>query len=91
MTSLVSVALLPLVMGFGYEMIRLAGRHDNWFTRVISAPGMWLQRITVLEPTDDMIECAIAAFNEVLPENEKPVVEESAQTEEQTPSDSESV
>lgn len=85
------VALLPLVMGFGYEMIRLAGRHDNWFTRVISAPGMWLQRITVLEPTDDMIECAIAAFNEVLPENEKPVVEESAQTEEQTPSDSESV
>lgn len=83
------VLLLPLVMGFGYEMIRLAGRHDNWFTRVISAPGMWLQRITVLEPTDDMIECAIAAFNEVLPENEKPVSEEPVQTEEQAPSDSE--
>jgi uncharacterized protein YqhQ len=84
------VILLPLVMGFGYEMIRLAGRHDNWFTRVISAPGMWLQRITVLEPTDDMIECAIAAFNEVLPENEKPVGEAPAQTEEQAPSDTES-
>ena len=83
------VVLLPLVMGFGYEMIRLAGRHDNWFTRVISAPGMWLQRITVLEPTDDMIECAIAAFNEVLPENEKPVAETTEQPKEQTTSDTE--
>lgn len=83
------IVLLPLVMGFGYEMIRLAGRHDNWFTRVISAPGMWLQRITVLEPTDDMIECAIAAFNEVLPENEKLVAEPTEQTEEQTSSDAE--
>ena len=65
--SLVKLLMLPLVMGIGYELIKLAGRHDNLFTRIISAPGMWLQRITVLEPDDDMIECAIAAFREVIP------------------------
>ena len=47
---------------FGYK-------HENAFTRFISAPGLWLQRVTVLEPTDDMIECAIAAFVEVIPED----------------------
>ena len=67
--SLVKILLLPLVMGLGYELIKLAGRHDNLFTRIISAPGMWLQHVTVLEPTDDMIECAIAAFEEVIPKD----------------------
>lgn len=62
--------LLPLTMGLGYELIKLAGRHDNLFTRIISAPGLWLQRITVLEPDDDMIECAITAFQEVTPKDE---------------------
>jgi uncharacterized protein YqhQ len=68
--SAIKILLLPLTMGIGYELIKLAGRHDNLFTRIISAPGMWLQRITVLEPTDDMIECAITAFVEVIPEDE---------------------
>ena len=68
--SAVKLLLLPLIMGIGYELIKLAGRHDNWFTRVISAPGKWMQRVTVFEPTDDMIECAIAAFREVIPEND---------------------
>ncbi len=67
--SLIKIALLPLTMGIGYELIKLAGRHQNLFTRIISAPGMWLQHITVLEPTDDMIECAIKAFAEVIPED----------------------
>ena len=66
---LVKLLLLPITMGVGYELIKLAGRHDNLFTRIISAPGLWLQRITVLEPTDDMIECAITAFVEVIPED----------------------
>ncbi len=66
----IKLALLPLVMGIGYELLKLAGRHDNLFTRIISAPGMWLQRITVREPTDDMIECAVKAFIAVLPEDE---------------------
>ena len=68
--SIIKILLLPLTMGVGYELIRLAGKHDNLFTRIISAPGMWLQRLTVFEPTDDMIECAITAFVEVIPENE---------------------
>lgn len=67
--SLIKIALLPLTMGLGYEFIKLAGKHDNAVTRVLSAPGLWMQRITVLEPTDDMIECAIAAVNEVIPED----------------------
>ena len=67
---LIRLLLLPLVMGIGYELIKFAGRHDNLFTRIISAPGMWLQHITVLEPTDDMIECAITAFREVIPNDD---------------------
>ena len=67
---LIKLLLLPLVMGIGYELIKMAGRHDNLFTRIISAPGMWLQRITVLEPEDDMIECAILAFKEVIPQDD---------------------
>ncbi len=66
----IKLLLIPLTMGVGYELLKLAGRHDNLFTRIISAPGRWLQRITVLEPTDDMIECAIKAFVAVLPEEE---------------------
>ena len=66
----VSLALLPLIVGLGYELIKFAGRHDGLFTRIISAPGVWLQHITVLEPTDDMIECAIAAVKEVIPEDD---------------------
>ncbi len=65
--ALLKLATLPIVMGIGYELIKIAGRHDNIITRIISAPGLWLQRLTVLEPTDDMIECAIIAFKEVIP------------------------
>lgn len=60
---------LPLVMGVSYEILKFCGRHDNVVTRVISAPGLWLQRITTKEPDDSMIECAIAAVTPVLPEN----------------------
>ncbi len=63
----IGLLTLPVIMGIGYELIKFAGRHDNLFTRVISAPGVWLQHITTKEPTDDMIECAIAAMNEVIP------------------------
>jgi uncharacterized protein YqhQ len=63
----IGLLTLPVIMGVGYELIKFAGRHNNLFTRIISAPGMWLQRITVLEPDDSMIECALAAFKEVIP------------------------
>ena len=57
--SLVKLALLPITMGVGYEILMLAGKHDNIITRVISAPGMWVQKITTKEPTLDMLEIAI--------------------------------
>ena len=69
--SAIKLLLLPINMGIGYELIKLAGKHDNLFTRIVSAPGMWLQHITVLEPEDDMIECAITAFKKVIPEEDK--------------------
>ena len=65
----IGLLTLPFIMGIGYELIRFAGRHDNLFTRIISAPGVWLQHITTKEPDDSMIECAIAAVNEVIPED----------------------
>lgn len=62
--------LLPLVVAFSYEINRWVGRHDNWFTRMISAPGMWFQNFTTNEPDDSMIEVGITALEAVLPENE---------------------
>ena len=68
----IKLLLIPVIVGIGYELIKLAGRKDNIFTRIISAPGMWLQRISTKEPEEDtMIECAILAFMEVLPEEEQ--------------------
>ncbi|MBR4031996.1 MAG: DUF1385 domain-containing protein [Clostridia bacterium] len=67
---LIKLLLLPLIVGIGYELIKIAGKHDNWLTRIISAPGVWLQHITVLEPDESMIECAIVAMKEVIPEND---------------------
>lgn len=66
---LLKLLMLPVVMALSYELIRFAGRHDNPFTRAISAPGLWLQRLTTREPDDSMIEVAIAAVKPVLPEN----------------------
>lgn len=63
------ILLLPLVVGIGYEFIKLAGRYDNVVTRLISTPGLWLQRLTTKEPDDDQIEVAIAAFKPVVPED----------------------
>lgn len=66
---LIKIMLLPLIVGVGYELIKIAGRYDNFFTRIISAPGVWLQKITTKEPDDRMIECAIIALKEVIPNN----------------------
>lgn len=62
--------LLPVVVGITYEINRWAGRHDNWLTRAISAPGMWMQNFTTNEPDDSMIEVGIEAVKAVLPEKE---------------------
>ncbi|MBR4257073.1 MAG: DUF1385 domain-containing protein [Clostridia bacterium] len=65
--SLTKIALLPLTAGLGYELIRFAGSHDNWFIRALSAPGLWVQRITTKEPDEKQMECAIAALKSAIP------------------------
>lgn len=66
----VKLLLLPIVVGISYEINRFVGRHNNWFTRAISFPGMWLQNFTTNEPDDSMIEVAIRALELVIPETE---------------------
>lgn len=58
----IKILLVPLTCGVGYEVLKICGRYDNVITRIISAPGLWLQRITTKEPTEDMIEIAVAAL-----------------------------
>ena len=62
--------LLPLIVAVTYEINRWAGRNDNGFTRILTAPGMWMQNFTTNEPDDSMIEVAIEAVKAVLPEEE---------------------
>ena len=58
----IRLLMLPLVMGVGYEFIMFAGKHDNFVTRALSAPGLWMQKITTKEPTEDMLEVAIISI-----------------------------
>lgn len=64
---LIRLLLLPLVAGLSYEVIRLAGARDNFLTRIISRPGLWLQLLTTKAPADDQVEVAIHALQAVLP------------------------
>ncbi len=57
--------LIPVIAGVSYEFIRLAGRFDNWFVNMISQPGLWMQRLTTIEPDEDMIEVGIASVEAV--------------------------
>lgn len=66
---LTSVLALPIVMGVGYELLKLCGRYDNILTRIISAPGKWMQKLTTREPTEKQLEIAIAALKAVIPED----------------------
>ncbi len=62
--------LLPVIVGITYEINRWCGANDNWFTKLLSTPGMWMQNFTTNEPDDSMIEVAIQAVEAVLPEQE---------------------
>ena len=66
--SVCKVACLPLIMGIGYEFIMLAGKHNNWLTRALSAPGLWMQRLTTKEPDDKQLAIAICAIKATMPE-----------------------
>lgn len=69
--ALFKILLLPVVAGLSYEIIKFAGRHENWFTKIISKPGMWLQYITTREPDDSQIEVAIESLKAVIPDNQE--------------------
>ena len=62
------ILMIPLICGVGFEVLKFCGKYDNIITKIISAPGLWLQRITTKEPEDDMIEIAIAALKACEPE-----------------------
>lgn len=61
--------LLPLLVAISYEVLKWSGRSNSLLARAIAQPGLWLQRLTVFEPEDDMIEIAIAAVTPVLPDD----------------------
>ena len=61
----IRILLIPVISGISYEIIRLAGRTDFFLVKIISAPGLWLQRLTTKEPDDDMIEVAIKSVEAV--------------------------
>ncbi len=65
----IKIAVLPLVMGLGYEFIKFAGKHDNGIVKFLSYPGLLMQRITTVEPTDDIIEVAIESIKAVITDN----------------------
>ena len=67
---IVKLLLLPVVVAISYEFNRFVGRHDNWLTRVLSWPGMMMQKFTTNEPDDSMIEVAIRSLELVIPEQE---------------------
>lgn len=66
---IVKILLIPIICGTGFEVLRICGKYDNVLTKIISAPGLWIQRLTTKEPEDDMIEIAIAALRACEPEN----------------------
>jgi len=69
--TVIKILIVPLVMGLGYEVLKLTGKYDNAFTHIVSAPGLWIQRLTTKEPDEEQIEVAIASLGMVLPEEDK--------------------
>ena len=66
--TLIKLLILPLVVGIGFEFIMYAGKHDNFLVRILSAPGLWMQRLTTREPDETMLECAITALKCAMPD-----------------------
>lgn len=66
----VKLLMLPVIVSIAFEINRMVGRYDNWFTKILTAPGLWMQHITTNEPDDEMIEVGIVAVKAVLPAEE---------------------
>jgi uncharacterized protein YqhQ len=73
---IVKLSLVPIIMSIGFEFIKYAGCHQNLFVKILSAPGLWMQRITTKEPTDDIIEVGIEALKAVLLTEDKELIKE---------------
>ena len=67
---LLQLLLIPVIVGIAYEFNRYVGRHDNWFTKLATKPGLWMQNFTTFEPDDGMIEVGIESLKQVLPQVE---------------------
>ncbi len=67
--TVVKLLCIPVIVNIGYEVQKLCARHDSRVSRIITAPGLWMQRLTVKEPEDNMIQAAIAAMEAVIPEH----------------------
>ena len=67
--------MLPLIAGVSYELLKWAGRSDNWIVKILSLPGIYLQKLTTREPSEKQLEVAIAAMKAVLPGNDTPYFE----------------
>ena len=65
----IKLLIMPLTVGVSYEFIKYAGKHENLLVKILSAPGLWMQRITTQEPTDDIIEVGIESLKAVLTDN----------------------
>ncbi|MEG1646230.1 MAG: peptide chain release factor N(5)-glutamine methyltransferase [Clostridia bacterium] len=63
---LIRLALLPVIAGVSYEILKFLAKFDNWFVKILKAPGLLLQKLTTKQPTDEMVEVAIVAFKTVL-------------------------
>ena len=77
----IKILIVPLTVGIGYEFIRYAGKHDNIFVKILAAPGLWMQRLTTNEPTDDIIEVGIESLKAVLDDVESDNSEEAVDSE----------
>ena len=76
----IKLLVVPLTVAVGYEFIRYAGKHDNIIVKILAAPGLWMQRLTTNEPTDDIIEVGIESLKAVLvdePEKSEAITDES--------------
>ena len=64
--SIIKILIMPMIMGISYELLRYSGKHDNKIIRILTAPGLWMQRLTTVEPDDSMIEVGIVSLKAVV-------------------------
>ena len=78
---LTKIAMIPVITVISFEFLMLAGKHPNFITKALSAPGLWMQRITTQEPDDSQLEIAIAAIKHAMPDEFPEVNEVEAESE----------